>query len=145
MTSSAKLMIGATLLALLVAVAGYHFFPRDPFSQPGQSWKNETPHTWEVLRLLDSGKYAARVWCDVCPVRLVSGAWSRSGNVITLRPDQPEGRMRELIETNSNGCRLLAHPKAIEKNGVVNPLMAHLREGEPCEVQSLVDGYVRRL
>jgi hypothetical protein len=143
MSKAAKLTVGVALLALLIGAAAYHFFSRDLFAQPGQSWKNETPHTWEVLRLLDSGRYVARVWCDVCPVRVMSGTWSRSGNVITLQPDQAEGAKRELVETESNGCRLLAHPKAIHENGVVNPLMAHLREGEPCEFQPL--GYVRKL
>ena len=98
-----------------------------------------------MLRLLDSGKYVARVWCDVCAVQVVSGTWSRRGNAIVLRPDHADAAKRELIETESNGCRLLAHPKGIYENGVVNPLMAYLREGEPCEVRSLGDGYVRKL
>jgi hypothetical protein len=143
--SKAKLTIGVALLALMIGAAAYRFFPRDPFAQPGQSWKNETPHSWEVLRLLDSGSYVARVWCDVCPVRVVLGTWSRSGNVITLWPDHADGAKRELLEIVSNGCRLLAHPKAIHEKGAVNPLMAHLQEGEPCEVQSLGYGYVRKL
>jgi hypothetical protein len=145
MSRAFKATVGVTLIALLIAAAAYRFVLRDPFAQPGQSWKNKTPHTWELLRLLESGKYAARVWCDVCPVRVVSGTWSRSGDVITLRPDKPGAAKRELIEMQSNGCRLLAHPKAMHESGVVNPLMAHLREGEPCEVQRLVDGYVRKL
>src|SRR5688572_17812106 len=113
MSKAVRSTVGVALLALLIGAAAYCFFTRDHFAQPGQSWKNVTPHTWEVLRLLDSGKYVAHVWCDVCPVRMVSGTWSRSGDVITLQPDHTEGAKRELIETESNGCRLLAHPKAI--------------------------------
>ena len=143
MTKGAKLTIGAGLLALLGAVAAYNLFLRDPFLQPGQSWKNDTPFSWELLRLLDSGRYVARVWCDVCPVTEVFGTWSRDGKRITLRPDRTQDAVRELIEVESNGCRLLAHPKGIDTDGAVNPLMAHLREGEPCEFRP--SGYARKL
>ena len=78
MRKAINVAVGVVLLALVVGASAYRFFPRDPFAQPGQSWNNRTPHAWEVLRLLDSGKYAARAWCDVCPVQVVSGTWSRS-------------------------------------------------------------------
>ena len=145
MRKATKLAIAIGTLTILVGAAAYFFSQRDPFTQPGQSWRNETPHDWEVLRLLDSGRYVARVWCDVCGVQVVSGSWSRSGNVVVLKPDHSEGATRELVEMQSNGCRLLVHPKAIYRDGVINPLMAYLREGEPCEVRSVVDGYVRKL
>jgi hypothetical protein len=145
MTKTAKLTIGVGALVILAGLAGYYFFPRDPFVESGQSWKNETPHDWEVLRLLDSGRYVARVWCDVCGVQVISGSWSRSGNVVVLRPDHGRGARRELIEIGSNGCRLLVHPKGIYPSGIVNPLMAYLREGEPCEVRWVGEGYVRKL
>src|SRR5687767_1820254 len=112
----------AKTVAIGVVIAGalgfgiYKYFNRDQFDDPGQSWKNDTLFSWEVVRLLDTGKYVSRVWCDVCPVRLVSGVWSKSDNVVVLRPNDGRERTKELLEIESNGCRLLAPRVAIEQS-----------------------------
>ena len=143
MTNRAKLSVAAGVLTALFGFAGYQYYNRDPFNEPGQTWRNDTLLTWESIRLLDSGKYVAREWCDVCPVQVTSGIWSKQDNVILLKQTEPDGRIRELLEVESAGCRLLVHPKAIVQDGRVNPLMSYLREGEPCEFTSL--GYERKL
>ena len=142
MNRTGKLAVGVAFVTVLAGAAAYHLLARDPFREPGQSWNNKTPHNSEVLRLLNSGRYVARVWCDVCPVQIVFGTWSKAQNVVTLQPDHEGDIKRVLIETESNGCRLLAHPKAVHEGGLVNPLMAYLRDGEPCEFRP--GGYTRK-
>lgn len=143
MSKVAKLVAIGMLTSLTAGFVAYKYVNRDLFAEPGQNWKNDTPHGWEELRLLETGKYVARVWCDVCPVRIVRGDWTKNADAVVLHPSDSREQSRELVEIESNGCRLLAPRVAIQQSGAVNPLMAFLREGEPCEFRPL--GYIRKL
>src|ERR1043165_8093567 len=120
MSKVAKFVAMGVLVASVLGFGAYKYMNRDLFAEPGQNWKNDTPHGWEVVRLLDTGKYVARAWCDVCPVRFVKGVWTRNGDVVVLRPNDSRERSSELVEIESNGCRLLAPRIAIQQSGAVN-------------------------
>jgi hypothetical protein len=130
----------AALSVLLVACGQRSV---DPLTQPGQTWLNTTPEGGEALRLLDSGNYVSRRVSDYRGETTTSGRWSKKDNVITLRPDEHQMSVRELLEIESNGCRLLAQRAAINPDGTINPWLAHLREGERCELGK--HGYERKL
>lgn len=110
--------------------------------KPGHDWKKNYLTGWEIIRLLDSGKYVARAKCDICPIETTSGDWSRIGNVIRLTPHNSAKGLRELVEIETDGCQQLAPRDAIDQNGRVSPRAAYLREGQPC--QPSPSGYVRK-
>jgi len=138
-----NLVMLVRIIVLSISLAGCEKSAVDPFSLPGQTWINATPDGGEMLRLLDSGKYVARRTSDYHGETTMSGRWSKKGNVIILNPDSREMTTRELLEVESNGCRLLARRAGINPDGTINPWLAHLRAGEQCEFGKT--GYERKL
>ena len=122
----------AIVLAVTMAAGVYVAHKRlsiDPFTAPGQNWRNQSLLAGETVRLLDSGEYVARSWCDVCAAEVTRGRWKRRGEIVVLEEDTPTaGRDRQLVVTTSNGCPVLAPPKAIDSQGQVNSLMAYVLE-----------------
>ena len=136
-----KLAIAGILTLSLAAAYADSPEISDLLKQPGHDWTKNYLTGWEVIRLLDSGKYVTRTKCDICPIETTSGDWSRIGNVIRLTPHNSAKGVRELIEKEANGCQLLAPRNAIHSNGRVSA-GAYLREEPPC--RSTPSGYIRK-
>lgn len=76
----------ATTLGLCLAVVLGLSWGSSPELSPGRTWTHGLL-AGQDLRLLESGRYHARSWCDVCPPsRGVRGRWRREGDVIVLEP-----------------------------------------------------------
>jgi hypothetical protein len=87
----------------------------------------------EDIRLLDSGAYVARDWCDVCPDEVSQGIWRRAGDRIHMKPTKPQGRERVLRVITVENCTFLApeHDKWLMR-GRPNPFMVYSQRGNEC-------------
>jgi len=128
-----KLAVAGILTLSLAAAYADSPETSDLLKQPGHDWKKNYLTGWEVIRLLDSGKYVARARCDICPIETTSGDWSRIGNVVRLTPHNSAEGVRELVEIETDGCQQLAPRNAIDLNGRVRARAAYLLEGQPCQ------------
>jgi hypothetical protein len=115
-------------VALAVA---YFVFRPDPFEQPGQTWRNDGLTAGQDIRLLDSGEYVARTWCDVCDGRTSRGTWSRSGGIVTLDPAEPGKPSSVLRRENVLGCQLLAPVDVPTSSGIL--ASTYVRQGDTCQ------------
>jgi hypothetical protein len=122
----------AIALAATIAAGGYVGYKRllvDAFTAPGQSWRNQSLLAGETVRLLESGEYVAKSWCDVCEEEVTRGRWERSGEIVLLKQESPTaGRDRQFVLTTLDGCPALAPREAIDSEGRVNSLMAYVSE-----------------
>ncbi|MBW8809811.1 MAG: hypothetical protein JF591_13465, partial [Lysobacter sp.] len=66
----------ALILAVFIA-APVFVLHASPYMQPGQNWSVGMLAGGD-LRLLDSGRYVHRSWCDICPNDMIThGTWRR--------------------------------------------------------------------
>ena len=118
--------------ALLVAIAVTLTLASDPFEQPGTTW-SQGMLAGEDIRLLDSGAYAAREWCDICADEISLGSWHRDGNEIRLRPTKPKGPERTLRVFTVENCTFLAPDSdKWRTRGRPNPFMVYTESGNGC-------------
>ena len=100
------------LLAFMIALLAASFFIwrstlPDPFELPGKTWIRDFMLAGDKIRLLDSGQYVSYHWCDICEIDYRYGAWSRSGDTFTLRPDTPDRPVRKLVQQTVGTCQYL--------------------------------------
>ncbi|UJB19993.1 MULTISPECIES: hypothetical protein [Lysobacter] len=134
----------ATTLAVCIA-APVFVLQASPYMQPGQNWTGGLL-MGEDLRLLDSGRYVSRPWCDICPRDTFSyGSWRRSGDVIVLHADRPGVPERRLCAATIRNCPMLI--PLDQKNPVkwISPGVVFGRDGERCVGRLDRDGHTGRL
>lgn len=103
-----KSVIAAVLLFAATALCIWHFENRDPFDEPGQTWRIDFILAGDTLRLLDSGKYVSYHWCDIClPTKYKFGTWSKTEDVVTLTSDASSRTSRRYREQATGKCRYL--------------------------------------
>ena len=79
----------------------------DPLgTEPGETWVKGRGYS-HAVRLMESGRYAMQVQCDICAEPLQSGTWTRQGNTFVLRHASGAIAM-ELVPVNVMGCDALA-------------------------------------
>ena len=88
----------------------------DPLGdEPGQTWVEGRGYS-HAVRLMDSGRYAMQVQCDVCAGPIQSGTWTRQDHAFVLR--QASGSIAmEPVPISVMGCDALA--RCGEQNGRV--------------------------
>lgn len=83
--------------------------------EPGQTWVKGRGYS-HAARLMDSGRYAMQVRCDVCAGPIQSGTWTRQDHAFVLR--QASGSIAmEPVPISVMGCDGLA--RCGEQNGRV--------------------------
>jgi hypothetical protein len=120
------------VFGLSAALAVAYFVARmDPAAQPGQTWRHDAFTAGQDIRLLDSGEYVARIWCDVCKGRTSRGRWSREGAIITLTPAEPGKPRSVLRREHLLGCQLLTPVNVPADSDVFSA--TYTRQGDTCE------------
>lgn len=101
----------ATLLMVL-CVSAWLWSMRSPAvddplgDEPGETWVKGRGYA-HAVRLMDSGRYAMQIQCDICDEPLQSGTWSRKGRTFVLRHASGSIAM-ELVPVTVMGCEALA-------------------------------------
>lgn len=79
----------------------------DPLgAEPGQTWVRGRGYA-HAVRLMDSGRYAMQVRCDICAGPIQSGTWTRQDHAFVLRHASGSIAM-ELVPIRMMGCDALA-------------------------------------
>lgn len=129
-STSGRFMRFLTLLiCMLLCASGCNSSGSDPLSQPGQTW-TKGRGAGHSVRLLDSGRYAAYAWCDVCPREFTFGEWSEADGKIVLRPNDGASPA-VLLPTKYRGCdgMVISSPDAQTQ---LLPNDVYFREGDSC-------------
>jgi len=114
------------VLVLVVTTLLLIALPRDPFRQPGETWRFGFLSGYSV-RLLESGRYVDSNWCDVCLEERSFGTWRHTPEGYELFPDSGNPSWR-LLRVEREGCSQLAGPP-VRRGG--EPVYFS-REGDLC-------------
>ena len=124
----------ALVLAALAGalIAGTWFAHRqrtatDPMDSAGRTWVKGRG-VGHVVHLLDSGRYSAYRFCDVCQIRPSTGEWTTSADGYRLQPDAG-GPAKVLRHTVFRGC-----PGLVEEGAAAPrfPTDVYFPKGDTC-------------
>lgn len=74
--------------------------------EPGQTWVKGRGYA-HAVRLMDSGRYAMQVQCDICAEPIQSGTWTRQDHAFVRRHASGSIAM-DRVPINVMGCDALA-------------------------------------
>lgn len=136
MFASRAITFSALALILAVFVAAPVFvLQASPYMQPRQNWSMGLLAGGD-LRLLDSGRYVHRSWCDICPNQMiVQGTWRRSGDWLLLQPASAERAERKLRVATIKGCPMLIPLQNGEWPKWISHGTVYSRAGDRCAIE----------
>ena len=122
----------ALLAATAIALVGVQYarFKSDPLNQPGETWVRGVGNGHSI-RLLETGRYVAYSWCDICPHEPAFGHWSREGNILQLHADSG-GPVLHLWQSQFRGCTGLLPTKRSPRRASLLPSDFYFRKGDSC-------------
>lgn len=135
----------ALALTLAVFIAAPVFvLQASPSMQPGQNWSMGLLAGGD-LRLLDSGRYVHRAWCDICPDVTTHGTWRRSGDWLLLQPASVERPERRLRVATIKGCTMLIPLQDGKLPKWISHGTVYSRERDHCVIDLDMAGHTGKL
>ncbi len=107
-----RIAIGLATSLIVLGFCLWLWFLRGPATvdplgnEPGETWVKGRGYS-HAVRLMESGRYAMQIQCDICDEPLQSGTWTRRGQTFVLRHASGSIAM-ELVPVTVMGCEALA-------------------------------------